>query len=116
MATKYEGRPNLQVVPMLAHETVYVGGDIGKHKHVAGFVSKTLLERHGRFEACPAFTFEQSREGFRALIERIQSLAPLTQISLIFEHTGHYHRALEQYLLELDLTVYRIPVQKRPAG
>jgi transposase len=116
MATKHEGRPNLQVIPMLAHETVYVGGDIGKHKHVAGFVSKTLLERHGRFEACPAFTFEQSREGFRSLIERIQSLVPLTQIYLIFEHTGHYHRALEQYLLELDLTVYRIHVQKRPAG
>ena len=116
MATKYEGRPTLQAVPMLARETVYVGVDIGKHKHVAGFVSKTLLERHGRFEACPAFTFEQSREGFRALIERIQSLVPLTQVYLIFEHTGHYHRALEQYLLELDMTVYRIHVQKRPTG
>ncbi len=114
--TRSEERPNLQIVPMLAHETVYVGVDIGKHKHVAGFVSKTLLQRHGRFEACPAFTFEQSREGFRALIERIQSLVPLTQVYLILEHTGHYHRALEQYLLEMDITVYRIHVQKRPAG
>jgi len=101
---------------MLAHETVYVGVDIGKHKHVAGFVSKTLLHRHGRFEACPAFTFEQSREGFRSLIERIPSFVPLTQVYLILEHTGHYHRALEQYLLELEITVYRIHVQKRPAG
>jgi hypothetical protein len=66
MATKYEGRPKLQAVAMLAHQTVYVGGDSGKHKHVAGFVSKTLLERHARFEACPAFTFEQSRQGFRS--------------------------------------------------
>ena len=116
MVTRSEARPNLQSGPMLAHETVYVGVDIGKHKHVAGFVSKTLLHRHGRFEACPAFTFEQSREGFRSLIERIPSFVPLTQVYLILEHTGHYHRALEQYLLELEITVYRIHVQKRPAG
>jgi transposase len=116
MATKSKGRSNLQAVPMLAHETAYIGVDIGKHKHVAGFVSKTLLERHGRFEACPALAFENSREGFRALIERIQTLVSLTQVYLILEHTGHYHRALEQYLLELDLTVYRIHVQKRPTG
>ena len=32
------------------------------------------------------------------------------------EQTGHYHRALEQYLLELDVAVFRIHVQRRPAG
>jgi transposase len=34
----------------------------------------------------------------------------------MLEHTGHYHRLLEQYLLELDITVYRIHVQKRAEG
>jgi transposase len=34
----------------------------------------------------------------------------------MFEHTGHYHRLLEQYLLDLDITVYRIHVQKRAPG
>ena len=116
MASRSKTYPELHALPQLLHESLYVGIDIGKMRHVAGFVSKTLLERHDRFEACPAFVFAQSREGFRSLIERIQSLAPLEQVYAILEHTGHYHRALEQYLLELDITVYRIHVQKRPAG
>ncbi|MGO8949729.1 MAG: IS110 family transposase [Ktedonobacterales bacterium] len=32
------------------------------------------------------------------------------------ERTGHYHRSLEQYLHELDLCVYLMHVQSRPAG
>ena len=34
----------------------------------------------------------------------------------MLEHTGHYHRLLEQYLLDLDITVYRVHVQKRAEG
>lgn len=101
---------------MLLHESVYVGVDIGKQRHVAGFVSTTLLKRHERFEACPALIFEQSREGFRCLIDRICSLAPLEQASVLLEHTGHYHRPLVQYLQEMDVPVYVMPVQKRPVG
>ncbi len=86
----------LKAVPQLAHESVYIGIDIGKSKHVAGFVSTTLLQRYQRFEGCPAFVFDQSREGFRALVERIQVLAPLEQCSVIMEQTGHYHKPLEQ--------------------
>ena len=88
----------------------------GKSKHVAGFLSKTLLERHGRFEACPALVFETSREGFRRFIDRIHELAPLEQVYIVMERTGHYHRSLEQYLHELDLCVYLMHVQSRPAG
>jgi len=47
----------------LGQETLYVGVDIGKTAHVAGFTSVTLLTRHQRFEHCPALTFENSREG-----------------------------------------------------
>ncbi len=73
---KTDARPDLQPLPMLPHEILYVGIDIGKRSHVAGFISPTLLARHQRFEACPALSFEHSREGFRSLIDRIQSIRP----------------------------------------
>ena len=116
MAKRNEARPDLAVVPMLPHESVFIGVDIGKFKHVAGFVSKTLLERHQHFEHCPAFIFEQSREGFRAFVERIRSYCPLEQCFILTEQTGHYHRPLQHYLLELDLPVYVMHVQSREAG
>lgn len=103
-------------VPLFPHETLYVGIDVGKFRHVAGLLSRTLLKRHEHFEGCPTFVFDQSREGFRAFVDRLRELAPLEQVSILLEHTGHYHRLLEQYLLELDITVYRIHVQRRPKG
>src|SRR6266496_2973022 len=45
-------KQRLQAVPLLQHDPVFLGIDVGKTRHVAGFVSKTLLERHQRFEAC----------------------------------------------------------------
>src|SRR2546430_10476587 len=109
-------RSDLKAVPLLLNESLYIGVDIGKGTHVAGFLSKTLLERHDRFEACPALVFENSREGFRLLIERIRSYTPLEHVFVLMERTGHYHRALEQYLQDLDITVYLMHVQSRPAG
>src|SRR5258708_36593915 len=79
----------VRVVPMLARETLSVGIDVGKASHVAGFVSPTLLARHPRFESCPALSFEQSRAGFRALVDRIQAFVPLTQVYVLLEATGH---------------------------
>src|SRR5713101_6195936 len=116
MAKRATQRADLKAVPLLLNESLYVGIDIGKGRHLAGFLSKTLLERHERFEACPALVFENAREGFRLLIERIRSLAPLEHIFVLMERTGHYHRTLEQYLQELDITVYVMHVQRRPAG
>jgi len=116
MAKRTTSRLNLEALPMLPHESMYIGVDIGKFKHVAGFVSKTLLERHKHFEHCPAFLFEQSREGFRAFVERIRAYCPLEQCFILMEQTGHYHKALQQYLLELDLPVYVIHVQCRESN
>ena len=107
---------DFHVIPMLARETLYVGVDIGKSTHVAGFISPTLLARHHRFEHCPALTFDNSREGFRAFLDRIGSYVPLTQVYVVLELTGHYHRPLLQYLQELDIPVYVMHVQKRQAG
>ncbi|WP_338246605.1 IS110 family transposase [Dictyobacter halimunensis] len=98
----------------LGQETLYVGVDVGKRSHVAGFLSSTLLTRHQRFEHCPTFSFENSRERFRTLVDRIQEYTPLTQVYLLLESTGHYHRALMQYAQELDIPVFLIHVQKRP--
>src|SRR6476661_356852 len=105
-----------QIIPILAHESVYIGVDVGKHTHVAGFVSNTLIERHKQFEACPVLKFENSREGFRQLIDRICSYVPLEQCFVLLEKTGHYYKALEQYLLEFDLSVYVMHVRERPRG
>lgn len=116
MAKRTQQHPNLKAVPMLKSESVYIGVDIGKRKHVAGFLSKTLLERHERFEVCPALVFDNSREGFRIFIDRIREYAPLEHIFILMERTGHYHRPLEQYLQEFDLPVYMMHVQSRPTG
>jgi len=104
------------VTPMLARESIYIGIDVGKLRHVAGFVSPTLLKRHGRFEGCPVLMFEQSREGFRTLIDRMREYTPVEQCFVLLEKTGHYHHALVQYLQEMDISVYLIHVQERPKG
>jgi hypothetical protein len=96
MTKKQDKLSGVQPIPLLPHEFLSVGIDIGKLKHVAGFLSNTLLQRHERFEGCPTITFEQSREGFAALIERIRSYTPLEQCFLLMEQTGHYHKTLEQ--------------------
>src|SRR6266852_1776597 len=116
MVSGKKRRSELTAVPMLPNESLYIGVDIGKFKHVAGFLSKTLLERHKHFEHCPAFIFEQSREGYRAFVERIQAYGPLEQCFILMEQTGHYHRPLLQYLVELDLPVFVIPIQRRQTG
>ena len=116
MSDKVQVRPDLQVIPLLANESLYIGVDIGKFKHIAGFVSTTLLARYQRFEGCPAQVFEQSREGFRVFVDRIRSYVPLQQAYVLLERTGHYHLALEQYLLEMGISVFVIHVQRRPTG
>jgi transposase len=115
MANRASQSSELKILPVTNNESLYVGIDVAKAKHVAGFLSKTLLQRHERFEACPVLIFENSREGFRSLVERIGTYAPLEQCFVLMELTGHYHRALQQYLQELDVPVYIMHVQTRPA-
>jgi transposase len=116
MAGSKKAISNMALIPMLPHETLYVGVDVGKSRHVAGILSRTLLQRHERFEGCPTFVFEQSREAFHALVDRMREYVPLEQATVLLEHSGHYHKNLEQYLLEWDITVSRIHVQQRPKG
>src|SRR5437868_2158113 len=113
-----EQRRQIHLTPtsQLGAQSLYVGIDIGKKKHVAGFLSTTSLQRYQRFEACPALAFENSREGFRSLVERLRSFVALEQVYVLMEYTGHSHKLLEQYLQELDIAVYIVHVHKRATG
>ena len=62
---------------------------------------------------CPR---ENSREGFRLLVERMQTFVPLTQIQVLLEVSGHYHRALMHYLQDLGIPVYIIHGQQAAGG
>ncbi len=97
-------------------ESLYVGVDVGKLRHAAGFVSSTLLARYQRFEHCPALAFDNSSLGFRQLRERIQTFAPLAQAYVALEVTGHYHHPVVQYLQELDIPVFVLHPQRRRSG
>jgi transposase len=109
-------QPHLKVIPQLLQEALYLGIDVGKRKHVAVFVSNTLLKGYQRFEACLALAFENSREGFRALFDRITSYVPAEHCFAVMEKTGHYYRPLMQFLQEFAIPVYLIHVQRRAAG
>ena len=49
MARTAKHQAELTPIPLLRTESLYIGIDIGKDRHVAGFVSTTLLARHERF-------------------------------------------------------------------
>jgi len=88
MARQQFARSVLVATPLFPRETLYVGVDIGEAKNVSGFLSPTLLQRHGRFEGCPTLTFEQSREGFRSFVDRLQQYVPLEQASELKAYFG----------------------------
>lgn len=115
-AMKATSLPDVQGIPMLAHETLDVGIDIGKSSHVAGFLFPTLLVRSQRFEHCPALTVATSREGFRSLVDRMSTSVPLTQVYVALECTGHSHHALPHSLQEQGRAVSALHNQQRQAG
>ncbi len=90
-----------------------IGIDIGKMKHVAAFVSLDLLRAARRFERCPTLAFEQSREGIESLLQKIDSYGDRAQCAVLIEHTGHYHRIVEEHLRDAGLQVYIMPVLSR---
>lgn len=94
-------------------EHLYVGIDIGKAKHVAAFVSSTLRERH-TYDKCPTISFENNRAGFEALLAQIAAHGARDTCSIVVEPTGHYHKVLEQYIVEHNITLYMQHVGKRP--
>jgi transposase len=100
--------------PLADDERLYVGVDIGKEKHYAGFVSPTLLKINKKWQNCPWMEFPRSRAGFDALLAAILLYVPLDRLTVIFEHTGHYSRAMQDFLLAQQITAYRLHVSARP--
>lgn len=105
-------RPALAPAP-----TFFIGIDVGKHSHAAGFVSASLLKEH-RFEQCPVITFEHSRAGLGKLLARVKEhAASPAQCAVLVENTGHYHRALVEQLMTEGFHVYVVAIrQKRVNG
>ena len=95
---------------------LFVGIDIGKTSHVASLLSTVLLSKHHRYEACPTLKFDNTRTDFAKLLKTLISHAPLTECRIIVERTGHYGRALEQYLREHSVEVFQVHVLERPKG
>src|SRR5439155_24013696 len=90
---------------------LFVGIDIGKFSHVASLLSSALLAKYGRYELCPTLAFDQSRVGFEKLLALMSKHALPDQCHVLIENTGHYGRALEQYLQEKGVQVYQVHVQ-----
>lgn len=89
--------------------SLFVGIDIGKFSHVASLISpKLLFEHKGRYEACPTLSFEQSRSGFEKLLSALTEHSPVNCCHVLLENTGHYSHALEQYLQEKGVQVYKV--------
>src|SRR5437879_5534548 len=95
---------------------LFVGIDVAKTSHIAGFLSSSLMARHKRFTLCPTLKFEQSRTGVDALLKRIKAYGPLSRCCVLLEQTGHYHRALEETLQAEGITVYLIAVHQKKAN
>ncbi|GHO99501.1 IS110 family transposase [Reticulibacter mediterranei] len=102
-------------IPRLHNEPLYVGIDVSKNTHMVALISPFLLRKNGRYDACPTFEVKNTQAGFDDLIARMECYAPRSECVVLMEQTGHYHRPLQQYLLNIGIAVYEIHVQKRPS-
>ncbi len=100
------------VVAPAAH--LYLGIDVAKSAHVGAFVSHELIAKHGRFEKCPVVVFNNSREGFEKLAGQIREHGTPEECTVLVESTGHYSKALCQYLQEIGCQIYIMHVMARP--
>jgi transposase len=92
--------------------TLFVGIDVAKKSHIAGFVSPELL-RQKRFDQCPTLSFENSQAGITKFLARVQEYVPLARCAVLMESTGHYHRALCEQLIARGLSVYIVAVRSK---
>jgi transposase len=87
--------------------TLCLGIDIGKKSHYAAFRSEDRSD-------CPTLKIDNTRESFEALTLAIQAYVPdQAQCAVLCERTGHYGAALEQYLQDQGMQIYRIQAVKR---
>lgn len=92
---------------------LFVGIDIAKASAVAALLSSDLLALHIAFDKCPILHFDQSRSGFESLLTLLATHAKISECRVLLENTGHYGYALEQFLQEKGIVVYRVHVHER---
>ncbi len=100
----------------LSPARLYIAIDVGKDKHCAAILSAALLERHKYYKRCPTLVFANTREEFQMLTNWICGFGRLDRSAVLMEMTGHYHRALEQYLHEAGFQVYWMHAKKGLGG
>lgn len=91
---------------------LYIGIDISKASHYVAFLSTPLLAKNKRYTACPAHRVGNERREFEKLLAEISAITPPGHCSVCLERTGHYGFALEQFLLEHGISVYRVQASK----
>ncbi len=91
-----------QKIERITAKTLIVGIDIAKNKHVARFQNYRGIEL-GKYH-----TFNNTKEGFRSLLLKIQTEMAehgLDDIIVGMEPTGHYWFNLGDYLLSNDIEI-----------
>ncbi len=93
---------------------LYLGVDVGKATHAVAFLSEALLgASKQRYEKCPLKKIGNSRAEFERLLAIIHSYTDPSLCHVLLEKTGHYGAALEQFLIEHGISLYRIRAQGR---
>jgi len=93
-----------------------IGIDIGKFRHLVGFVSADLLAQHCTFAQCPTVVLIPDRLHIDELLAKIALRLPLSECAVLLEHTGHYHRVLVEALHTAGLRVYVVAIKSRKAS
>ncbi len=96
-----------------AETRICIGIDIGKARHVAGVVSPALLSEKHQYHQCPTLAFENSREGFTALLAFLRTYGPPESLAVVVEVTGHYHRLLVDFLTAHGIPCYLLATSRR---
>lgn len=99
--------------PIALTPTLFIGIDVGKKAHIAGFVSASILKQ-SRFEKCPVLRFEQNRAGLLAFLARVKTFVPSPRhAAILLEATGHYHRPLWEALIAEGFRVYVVAIHTK---
>jgi len=84
------------------------GIDLGKKKHFIAIVPPGNAQRHKQYPTSP---FANDRAGFETVLAFLKRYGDPAHTSVLLEPTGHYGLALEAFLQEHGVTVYRITTE-----
>lgn len=92
---------------------LFVGIDVSKRSHVAGFLTSELLQVK-RFLLCPTHKIEQSRSGLDFFLKLVQTFGASPQTTaVVMEQTGHYHLPLLEALQAEGFACYVVAIHRK---